>query len=161
MSIVLKSPETSTLGHANTTSAMTIEIEIAILPFEGKFLMQLRDNIPTILSPGLWGLFGGHIEAGETPEIAVEREILEEIGDRMQDPKKFGCYNDDRAIGHIFYAPLTVDLDKLVLGEGWDFGLISPVQIEAGFADSAIAGEQRPLVALHQRIMLDFIEWWT
>jgi 8-oxo-dGTP diphosphatase len=97
---------------------MTVEIAIAILPFDGNFLMQLRDNIPTILSPGLWGLFGGHLEVGETPEIAVEREVLEEIGYQMQDPKKFGCYNDDRAIRHVFYAPITVDLDKLVLDEG-------------------------------------------
>jgi 8-oxo-dGTP diphosphatase len=139
---------------------MTVELAIAILPFDGNFLMQLRDNIPTILSPGLWGLFGGHLEVGETPEIAVEREVLEEIGYQMQDPKKFGCYNDDRAIRHVFYAPLTVDLDKLVLDEGWDFGLITPVQIEAAFAYSSIAGEQRSLVMLHQRIMLDFMEWW-
>ena len=139
---------------------MTIKIAIAILPFEGKFLMQLRDNIPTIPSPGLWGLFGGHMEPGETPEIAVEREILEEIGYQITDPKKFGCYNDDRITRHIFYAPLTVDLDKLVLTEGWDFGLITPFQIKAGFADSAIAGKRRPLVALHQRIMLDFMAWW-
>jgi 8-oxo-dGTP diphosphatase len=138
-----------------------IEVAIAILPYEGKFLMQLRDNIPTILYPGLWGLFGGHIEAGETPEIAVEREVLEEIGYQLTDPKKFGCYSDDRVIRHIFYAPLTVELNKLVLTEGWDFGLINPAQIEAGFAYSAIAGEERPLGTVHQQIMLDFIEWWS
>jgi 8-oxo-dGTP diphosphatase len=137
-----------------------IEVAIAILPHEGKFLMQLRDNIPTILYPGLWGLFGGHIEAGETPEIAVEREIMEEIGFELQDPKKFGCYSDDRAIRHIFYAPLTVCIERLVLGEGWDFGLITPAQIQAGSAYSAIAGEERPLGPIHQQIMLDFIEWW-
>jgi 8-oxo-dGTP diphosphatase len=138
-----------------------IEVAIAILPYEGKFLMQLRDNIPTILYPGLWGLFGGHIEAGETPEIAVEREVLEEIGYQLKDPKKFGCYSDDRVIRHIFYAPLTVGLDKLVLTEGWDFGLITPAQIEAGVAYSAIAGEERPLGTVHQQIMLDFMEWWS
>ena len=138
-----------------------IEVAIAILPYEGKFLMQLRDNIPTILYPGLWGLFGGHIEAGETPEIAVEREILEEIGYQIVDPQKFGCYNDDRVIRHIFYASLTVSIDKLVLGEGWDFGLITPAQIEAGFAYSSIAGEERPLGVVHRQIMLDFIEWWS
>jgi 8-oxo-dGTP diphosphatase len=137
-----------------------IEVAIAILPYEGKFLMQLRDNIPTILYPGLWGLFGGHIEAGETPEIAVEREVLEEIDYQLTDPKKFGCYSDDRVIRHIFYAPLTVDLDRLVLTEGWDFGLITTAQIEAGYAYSAIAGEERPLGTVHQQIMLDFIEWW-
>jgi 8-oxo-dGTP diphosphatase len=138
-----------------------IEVAIAILPYEGKFLMQLRDNIPTILYPGLWGLFGGHIEAGETPEIAVEREIMEEIGFQITDPKKFGNYSDDRVIRHVFYTPLTVGIDKLVLGEGWDFGLITPAQIEAGCAYSAIAGAERPLGPVHQQIMLDFIAWWS
>jgi 8-oxo-dGTP diphosphatase len=137
-----------------------VEVAIAILPSEGKFLMQLRDNIPTILYPGVWGLFGGHIEAGETPEIAVVREVLEEIGYQIEAPQKFGCYNDDRVIRHVFYAPLTVSIDKLVLGEGWDFGFISPAQIEAGFAYSAIADEERPLGAVHQQIMTDFVEWW-
>jgi 8-oxo-dGTP diphosphatase len=137
-----------------------VEVAIAILPCEGKFLMQLRDNIPTILYPGLWGLFGGHIETGETPEIAVVREIMEEISYQITDPKKFGCYSDDRVIRHIFYAPLSVGIDKLILGEGWDLGLISPAQIEAGFAYSAIAGEERPLGPVHQQIMIDFMEWW-
>jgi 8-oxo-dGTP diphosphatase len=137
-----------------------VEVAIAILPRDGSFLMQLRDNIPTILYPGLWGLFGGHMEAGETPEIAVVREVIEEIGFEMITPQKFGCYSDDRAIRHVFYAPLTVDIDRLVLSEGWDLGLITPSQIEAGFAYSAIAGEARPLGQIHQQIMLDFMEWW-
>ena len=142
------------------TGNSPVEVALAILPCEGKFLMQLRDDIPTILYPGLWGLFGGHMEAGETPEIAVEREVLEEIGYQITNPQKFGCYNDDRVIRHIFYAPLTVSLDRLVLTEGWDLGLITPAQIEAGFAYSAIAGEERPLGEIHQQIMLDFVEWW-
>jgi 8-oxo-dGTP diphosphatase len=139
---------------------LPIEVAIAILPYDGKFLMQLRDNIPTILYPGLWGLFGGHIEAGETPEIAVVREVIEEIGFEITTPAKFGCYTDNHAIRHVFYAPLTVDIDKLVLSEGWDFGLITPAQIEAGFAYSAIAGEERPLGEIHQQITIDFMEWW-
>ncbi len=141
-------------------SNLPIEVAIAILPADGKFLMQLRDNIPTILYPGLWGLFGGHIEAGETPEIAVKREVLEEIGYEIMQPQKFGCYSDDRAIRHVFYAPLTVTIDRLVLSEGWDFGLISTAQIEAGVAYSPVANEERPLGIIHQQIMTDFIEWW-
>ena len=43
-----------------------IHVAIAILYQDNKFLMQLRDNIPTIAYPGYWGLFGGHLEAGET-----------------------------------------------------------------------------------------------
>jgi 8-oxo-dGTP diphosphatase len=137
-----------------------VEVAIAILPYEGKFLMQLRDNIPSIIYPGLWGLFGGHIEVGETPEIAVVREVIEEIGYEITDPQKFGCYSDDRAIRHVFYAPLTVGIDRLVLAEGWDLGLITPQQIGAGSAYSAIAGEERLLGAVHQHIMIDFMEWW-
>jgi 8-oxo-dGTP diphosphatase len=137
-----------------------VEVAIAILPHDGKFLMQLRDNIPTILYPGLWGLFGGHMEAGETPEIAVVREVIEEIGYEMTAPQKFGCYSDDRVIRHVFYAPLTVDIDRLVLSEGWDLGLITPAQIEAGAAYSEIAGEERLLGTVHQQIMIDFMEWW-
>jgi 8-oxo-dGTP diphosphatase len=137
-----------------------VEVAIAILPYEGKFLMQLRDNIPSIIYPGLWGLFGGHIEVGETPEIAVVREVIEEIGYEITAPQKFGCYSDDRVIRHVFYAPLTVGIDKLVLAEGWDLGLITPQQIEAGSAYSAIADEERPLGAVHQHIMIDFMEWW-
>lgn len=137
-----------------------VEVAMAILTYEGKFLMQLRDNIPTILYPGVWGLFGGHMEKGETPEIAVVREVIEEIGYEPINPQKFGCYSDDRVVRHIFYAPLTVGIDKLVLAEGWDLGLITPAQIEAGFAYSAIAGSERPLGEIHQQIMLDFVEWW-
>jgi 8-oxo-dGTP diphosphatase len=139
---------------------LPIEVAIAILPYEGKFLMQLRDNIPTILYPGLWGLFGGHIEVGETPAIAVVREVIEEIGFQITNPEEFGCYSDSRVIRHVFYAPLTVTTDKLTLSEGWDFGLLTPDQICTGVAYSAVAGEDRPLGAVHQQIMIDFMEWW-
>jgi 8-oxo-dGTP diphosphatase len=142
-------------------SNLPVEVAIAILPQDGKFLMQLRDNIPTILYPGVWGLFGGHMEAGETPEIAVEREILEEIGYELTNPQKFGCYSDDRVIRHIFYAPLTVSVDRLVLSEGWDMGLLTPAQIESGCAYSPIAKSERPLGPIHQQIMTDFIQWWS
>ncbi len=142
------------------TENAPVEVAIAILTQNGKFLMQLRDNIPTILYPGLWGLFGGHIEAGETPEIAVEREILEEIGYQIKEPQKFGCYSDNQIIRHVFYAPLTVEIEQLVLSEGWDLGLLTPAQIEGGAAYSAIAKSERPLGPVHQQIMLDFIEWW-
>ncbi|MEO0844721.1 MAG: NUDIX hydrolase, partial [Cyanobacteria bacterium J06643_5] len=95
-------------------------VAIAILYRENKFLMQLRDNIPTIPYPGYWAFFGGHIEPGETPEVAVRREIIEEISYTL--PEKiyeFGRYDSEKAVRHVFHAPLEVELDKLVLGEGW------------------------------------------
>jgi 8-oxo-dGTP diphosphatase len=135
-----------------------VQVAIAILYQEDKFLMQLRDNIPTILYPGYWALFGGHIEEGETPDIAVKREILEEIGYDFANFCGFGCYWDDKVIRHVFHAPLLVGLDQLVLNEGWDMGLLTPQDIREGECYSHNADQVRPLGPMHQRIMLDFIE---
>lgn len=46
---------------------------------EGKILLQQRDDRPDLLFPGCWTTFGGAMEAGETPEEAMRRELLEEI----------------------------------------------------------------------------------
>lgn len=46
----------------------------------GRFLFQLRDDIPGILYPGMIGLFGGHLEPGETALEGVCREVREELG---------------------------------------------------------------------------------
>ncbi len=135
-----------------------VHVAIAILYQENKFLMQLRDNIPTIAAAGCWGLFGGHIEPGETPDVAVKREVLEEICYTLPPFFEFGCYADDAVVRHVFHAPLLVELNQLVLNEGWDMGLLTPEDIRQGNCYSANAGEVRPLGAMHQRIMLDFIE---
>jgi 8-oxo-dGTP pyrophosphatase MutT (NUDIX family) len=73
-----------------------IHVAIAILHQQNKFLLQLRDDIPGIIYPGHWGLFGGHIEPGETPDVAVKRELLEEIGYSPPILSKFDCYSDQR-----------------------------------------------------------------
>ncbi|MEH2301430.1 MAG: NUDIX hydrolase [Nostoc sp.] len=135
-----------------------IHVAIAILYQKNKFLMQLRDNIPGILYPGYWGLFGGHIEADETPDLAVKREILEEIGYNLPSFVEFGCYFDERVVRHVFHAPLLVELNELVLNEGWDMGLLTLEDINQGNCYSENAGEVRPLGNVHQRIILDFIE---
>lgn len=135
-----------------------VEVAIAILYREDQFLLQLRDNIPTIAYPGHWGLFGGHIDPGETPEVAVVRELLEEIDYSLQNVTKFRIYADDRAVRHVFYAPLTVELSDLTLMEGWDLGLFTRSQIEHGKCFSERANQIQPIGAMPQRILLDFIE---
>ncbi|MEH2294073.1 NUDIX hydrolase [Nostoc sp.] len=136
----------------------SVHVAIAILYQKNKFLMQLRDNIPGILYPGYWALFGGHIEPGETPEVAVKREILEEIGYILPPFVEFGYYPGERVVRHVFHAPLLMELNQLVLNEGWDMGLLTPEDIRQGNCYSQKAGEVRPLGSVHQRIMLDFIE---
>lgn len=46
----------------------------------GQILLQLRDNIPTIIHPGEWCFPGGHAEQGESPIETAIREIEEETG---------------------------------------------------------------------------------
>jgi 8-oxo-dGTP pyrophosphatase MutT (NUDIX family) len=47
---------------------------------DGRYLLQHRDDLPQIWYPGHWGLFGGGIDPGESPEEALRRELMEEIG---------------------------------------------------------------------------------
>jgi 8-oxo-dGTP diphosphatase len=47
----------------------------------GRLLLIQRGQEP---SRGLWSLPGGRVEAGETTEQAVEREVLEETGLRVR-----------------------------------------------------------------------------
>src|SRR2546423_15711822 len=45
----------------------------------GRILMQHR-SADAPVSPGQWGLPGGHVEHGEEPLAAAHRELLEETG---------------------------------------------------------------------------------
>ncbi|GAC1490893.1 MAG: NUDIX hydrolase [Chamaesiphon sp.] len=134
------------------------EVAIAILHRDGKFLLQLRDNIPSIVYPGCWALFGGHLELGETPEDALNRELMEEIGYIPPTSVKFGCYWELQIIRHVYHALLTVDVNQLALNEGWDLGLLTSEEIGRGSSYSVKAGQERPLGRPHQQILLNFID---
>ena len=56
-----------------------------IFTADGRYLMQLRDDKPGLRAPGHWGLFGGGVEAGETPREALVRELEEELEFRASD----------------------------------------------------------------------------
>jgi 8-oxo-dGTP pyrophosphatase MutT (NUDIX family) len=57
------------------------DASVALIVLEdGRYLLQHRDQMPGIFYPGHWGLFGGAIEPGETPEAALRRELHEELG---------------------------------------------------------------------------------
>lgn len=46
---------------------------------DGRYIMQLRDDIPEIWYPGHWGLFGGGVDADEDTVAALRRELREEL----------------------------------------------------------------------------------
>ncbi len=136
----------------------TIHVALAILYRQDQFLLQLRDNIPDILYPGYWALFGGHLEPGETPYDAIQRELMEEICYIPPGLLKFGCYSNSQKVRHVYHAPLTVEVNQLMLKEGQDLGLFTAEQIRQGNAYSAIAGQLCPLAPPPQQILLDFID---
>lgn len=56
------------------------EIAQAVLLVNGAYALQLRDDTPAVAARGMWALFGGALEEGESPEAALRREISEELG---------------------------------------------------------------------------------
>ncbi|WP_293130400.1 NUDIX hydrolase [Microcoleus sp. bin38.metabat.b11b12b14.051] len=135
-----------------------IHVAIAILYRDGKFLCQLRDDIPNIRYPGHWALFGGHLEPGETPETAVRRELSEEIGWAPATVSLFCCDVEGDIVRHVFHSPLSADVQDLVLHEGWDMQLLTAQDIRVGKCYSQKSGDVRPLGIPHQRILLSFID---
>jgi 8-oxo-dGTP diphosphatase len=134
------------------------EVAIAILYQGDQFLLQLRDDIPTIAWPGHWAFFGGHLDPGETPDTAVYRELREEIGYDAPRLELFERVEDEIVVRHVYHGPLVVPVASLVLTEGLDLGLWSVADIRRGQRYSARAGEERPMGPPHQQILLSFLE---
>ena len=125
---------------------MPVEVALAMLQREGRWLMQLRDDVPGIVGPGCWGLFGGHLEPGEGPEQALRRELLEEIswgGDALEFRL---LHHHPRRLAHVFAGPLTVPIQQLQLLEGQDMALISAAELRSGTIRSPKLEITRPLV---------------
>lgn len=133
-------------------------VALGILYQQSKFLLQLRDDIPNIAHPGKWAFFGGHIEEEETPDVAIQRELAEEIGYVPPVISRFDTFPTPEVIRHIYYGELTVDIHQLVLNEGWDMGLWTVEEILRGDRYSEKAGQVRPIGHPHQEILLKFIQ---
>ena len=124
---------------------MAVEVALAMLQREGRWLMQLRDEIPTIVAPGCWGLFGGHLDPGETPEQALRRELLEEISWQPPAMDLVMVHHIHRRTAHVFRAELSVPLEQLRLLEGQDLALVRPEELLMGSIWSTKLSSHRPL----------------
>ncbi len=64
---------------------------VAVLTRRGRVLLARRAAAPYA---GTWDLPGGFLEAGETPEQALRRELREELGIRVGRLRLLGLYPD-------------------------------------------------------------------
>ena len=108
-------------------------VSIILENTEGKVLLLLRDNKSTITFPNHWTLIGGKVEAGETPEMAADRELAEETGLKaslsfwMRYDREHTLFIVDQ---HIYLAKVDTSPEKLILGEGQALQFFKRAEIE-------------------------------
>ena len=113
---------------------------VALISLGGsRYLMQLRDPKPNIFYPGHWGVFGGALNPGETPEDALRRELFEELGLRDFEAHYFTRFVMDFSYGgaglgdvvrHYFVVPMARErLSTLTLGEGREMRVRSAAEL--------------------------------
>ena len=99
---------------------------------DGRYVMQLRDRLPSIFYPGHWGCFGGAVCDGELPLAALERERDEELEYNPAAAVEFTRFDFDftkvgqSKVYRIFYeiqVPETA-FQRFVLHEGAAFEAI-------------------------------------
>jgi 8-oxo-dGTP diphosphatase len=84
-------------------------------------LMHHRDDKPGIAHPGCWAGFGGAVEAGESVEEALHREVAEETGLVIPNPVFLTDAVDHEGDGRLvslFYAVGDYQPDDIDLHEG-------------------------------------------
>lgn len=104
---------------------------------DGRYVMQLRDDIPGIFYPGNWGCFGGAIEPGETNEMALRRELREELEYEIGEARRFTRFDFDFAPhGHGIVTRTYFELhvpyaafERFVLHEGSEFRAIDGAEL--------------------------------
>jgi 8-oxo-dGTP diphosphatase len=93
----------------------------------GKILLQQRDDKPGLPFAGHWTTFGGQIEEGESPEVAMRRELLEEI--ELELPLKlWKIFEHVQRNGqvvveqYVYVGNIDVEANEIQLNEGQALG---------------------------------------
>lgn len=94
----------------------------------GEVLMQLRDDKPEIRYPGHWGVIGGQVEAGESFEAALVREVREEVELELAADgfEYWETYTSPGWEVAMFVGRLDVPAASLILNEGQRVEFMSP-----------------------------------
>ncbi len=107
-------------------------VSIIIENSEKELLLLLRDDKADIPCPNHWSLVGGAVEEGETPEMAMHREIFEEIGLKMDLSfwKRYDRKYPQAIVDqYIYTGRFNVKNPDILLGEGQDFRFFKAEEI--------------------------------
>jgi 8-oxo-dGTP diphosphatase len=77
---------------------------LCYIKHDGHTLMVYRNKKPEDMHEGKWNGLGGKFEAGESPEECVRREILEESGLSIRNPKLCGLLMFPKFKGEDWYV---------------------------------------------------------
>jgi 8-oxo-dGTP pyrophosphatase MutT (NUDIX family) len=81
---------------ASRVPLRTSDAAAALLVLEdGRYLVQLRDDVPHIWYPDHWGLFGGAVDDGEEPLSTLRRELQEELELEVGEARLFASFDFD------------------------------------------------------------------
>jgi 8-oxo-dGTP diphosphatase len=105
--------------------------QILLFDRNQKLLVYLRDDKPDLPFPNHWDFFGGHIEAGESPEQALVREVKEELGIDLWHWDFFRCYECLEGDAYpnrkfIYHGAIDLAPQDLTLNEGQRLTGIEP-----------------------------------
>jgi 8-oxo-dGTP pyrophosphatase MutT (NUDIX family) len=97
-----------------------------------RLVLHHRDDIQGIAHPGRWAGFGGAVEAGETVEEALEREVMEETGIQLHNPifltKEMDLEGDGRSVS-MFYVIGGIEPAQITLREGQGLGVFTVAEL--------------------------------
>lgn len=88
-------------------ASLLIVVAAAIMDAEGRCLVQRRPEGKE--HGGLWEFPGGKIEAGETPEVALHREIAEELRLTIAAPAPLAFASEARRARQLLLLLYRVD----------------------------------------------------
>lgn len=72
---------------------MSTHVTGGVLLRDGAVLLGLRAPHKKVAA-NCWDMAGGHVEAGETPEACLARELAEELGIRVTAAEAHGAFHD-------------------------------------------------------------------
>ncbi len=95
--------------------------------YRNKFLLILRDDIPTISFPNTWTPVTGGLDEGENLMICGKRESKEEIGLLAKNFKMLGV--SEKGNGFFFGRLTDKEFNSIKLGEGQKYDVFDIEQL--------------------------------